>query len=581
MLHATFPTIDKKLFQGTSMFLRSYRYWKDDAKDEAEDKGQRHFMPSTPEGHIAYWNYNGLDCAATLELCIHLLDLWFGEREGRYPHFKAGYDHAWLNYTREFALQFGPALYMSMTGMRGSRERQMAVCSKLELEAAEKTARLQKFIGDPDFNPKSAPQTAHLYYDLLRMPVKKRHGRTTDKKVVQAYADEHPVWEDVIRMVAAAKEPANNAAKYGRADLFWGDDIFMCNMKAGNTTTARFASARHNFKVGTNFQNFPYPMRVLGTAFENEWLVSADYSQSDSYFVAFESQDPTMMETVTDDLDTHSVHVEFFFGHPYEEVVAGAAAKEPWCVDPVTGVRQIIKKVSHGTNYDMGGDTMLLNVRKDAAIAMIKALVAGGRGAQLARACGVPITRLAAPANLPDPVLAKACSYAQALYYERYPKTRDWKTAAVDTAVADHGVIEMFGGTRTVILGDVRATPRFVPAAKGQGGTSGNINNSLLRLYYLNPDMWDQGFRLTLQVHDENVAAIPSGRLDLAKQMVRIMEAPCTIHGRTFTIPVEADVSKTWCGTYAVGLDKCKGDPALAAKLIAEKEAALEKELFG
>lgn len=579
MLHSMFPSLNKKLYQGAAMFLQDYRYWKDDASNAEDDHdGEKTYMPTTVDGMESYWRYNAMDCANTLELCLHILDLWHGDAAQHYPDMKLEYDYVWVNYVREFALQFGPCMYMSMTGMEGSEKRQEAIRNKLSAEALTKGKELRDFIWDPEFNPKSVPQVGKLYYDVLGMPVSKRKGKTTDKRIVQSHADEHPIWEDVINHVVAAKEPANNVSKYGNLPFWKG--LLLTNYKAGNTTTGRLASAQHNFKVGTNFQNFPYAMRTFAHAFKGEWLCSADYSQSDSYFVAYESGDKAMMETVSNDKDTHSEHVEFFFGHPYEDVVRGASNKESWVVHAVTGVRQIIKKVSHGTNYDMGGDTMLLNIRKDAAVAMVRALLAGGRGKSLANFCKVPLSNLQEPQRLPKKVLARCCDYAQLLYYKRYPTTLGWKKALVTQATNDNGRIEMFGGTTTVLLEDPRKTPRFAPAAKGQGGTSGNINNAMLRLYYLNDDMWADGFRMSGQVHDELISAVPEGRLDLVERKVRIMETPCQIRERTFTIPVEADISHTWCGTYAVGLDKCKGDPELAAKLIAEKEAKLHKELY-
>ena len=86
----------------------------------------------------------------------------------------------------------------------------------------------------------------------------------------------------------------------------------------------------------------------------------------------------------------------------------------------------------------------------------------------------------------------------------------------------------------------------FFAAFFGQAGTAGNINNSMLRLYYLCDDMWQEGFFLCLQVHDENIAQIPKHKLWLVDRMVNVMSIPCTIKGRTFTVPVEADLASSW-----------------------------------
>jgi hypothetical protein len=360
----------------------------------------------------------------------------------------------------------------------------------------------------------------------------------------------HPIYHDVISSIWAAKEPANNASKYGDLALL-GGKYFAYQLKASVTTTSRLSSAAHNLGYGTNAQNMPKSMRVFCHAEPGDYLVSSDYSQSDSYFVAFESQDETMIETVMDDRDTHSVHVEFFFGHKYEDVVQGAKEKAEWVVHPVTGVRQIIKKVSHGTNYDMGGGTMLLNIRRDAAIAMVNALLSSANARNFIAFMGLDKSKPPAfyqgqGALWSDQQLAKACDFSQALYYLRYPKLKRWKVEAVALAHMDFGVVEMFGGSATRMLCKPNLNPRFVPAAYGQGGTAGNINNAMLRLYFLAEDMWAAGFRMNIQIHDELLCSIPKTRLDLVQRKVDIMEAECEVHGRKFKIPVEAELMKTW-----------------------------------
>ena len=576
MLHSTWPTIPKALYIGCSMFLARYRYWKDDGKDVGDDGKVKWQTPTDPEKTYRYWYYNGLDCANTLELCLAILDLWQGDKTGRFPPQHESLDYFWRTYVRKFALEFGPAMYMSCVGIRASKDRQARLKSKLLAEGVEALEDLQLLLDDPFFNPNSPQQVAHIIYDVLGIKPLARKGRITDKRVLQKFSDMHVIYEDVISSIKAAKEPANNASKYGDMPYF-ADEWWMYQLKASITTTARLASSKNNLGYGTNMQNVPKPMRVVCHAEKGEYLVSSDYSQSDSYFVAFESQDAVMMETVTDDRDTHSVHVEFFFGHDYDDVVAGDRAKEAWVVDPVTGVRQIIKKVSHGTNYDMGGETMLMNIRKDAAIAMVQALLSSKNSLAFMKYMGLdskksPQYYISMGAMWSDQLLARACDFAQRLYYARYPQLSKWKKQAVNLADMNLGVIEMFGGSSTRMLAKPHSNERFVPAAYGQGGTSGNINNAMLRLYYLNQDMWDRGFRLLIQVHDELVCAVPQNELSLIRQKIAIMETPCEIHGRSFSIPVEAEITKSWDPKNTVVWKPSMSDNAIHAK-VAEAEA--------
>lgn len=880
MMHSLWPSMSRALYVGTALFLPNYRYWKDDAKEVGDDNKTKWQVPDTPKRLWNYWYYNGQDCANTLELCLSMLEYFNGNEGGIWPD--APYDFAliWRTYIREFAIEHGPCMYMSMTGMKADPERQMAMTAKLHAEAQKATDRLRWICSDSELNPQAHAQIGKILYDGLGMQPDRRKGRSTDKRIVQRIADKHPMFEDLIKAITSAKEPANNASKYGialdgnKGFPYFKGDRWLYQMKAAATTTRRLASSKHNYGFGcvrpdamaltpdgwkamteirdgdqimqwsdgklefkpctmhwfeedqslleiqhrqlrlavtknhrtvsmnnrgttwkempavaacrkgrriypvagahiggtkempayvamlladfskdsrgyygafrkerkklrvrklcqeaglvyhereelregytrftitnvpedlpstwgpwileltqealsaivaeaahwdshvrgdsfifwtskraeaewfqtacvlsghgatlryqdqpegsysttpmysvnvrprwhcrvdrshwaevqyrgkvccpsvpstfwlvkqgdfisvtgnTNMQNVPASMREVCVADKGECLCSIDYSQSDSYFVAFESQDHNMMEVVTDDRDTHSVHVEFFFGYPYADVVKGADEKAAWVVDPVTGVRQIIKKVSHGTNYDMGGETMLLNVRRPAAIAMCNALLGSANALLFMKYMGLDNTRpptyyIEHSSMWSDQQLAKACDFAQALYYKRYPTLAKWKRRSVTEACVTSGLIVMFGGSTTTMLCNPNDNPRFVPAAYGQGGTAGNINNAMLRLYYLNEAMWARGFRLILQVHDELITGIPLDDMELIDQQIAIMETPCTIHGRSFTIPVDAELSLSWTKKKTLKWDK------LAPKSKQERLEALEAE---
>lgn len=575
MHHSMYPTLPRALYIGCSMYLSDYRYWKDDAKEVGEDGKVKWAAPKTPEGMMKYLTYNGQDCAYTVELCYALLARMQLADFNRAPHVDVPFDYAWHTYVRKYALEFGPAFYMSMNGLAADPGRQLKLRQKLTAEAKEKLAELRELVGIDNLNPNSPPQLANLLYDELGLKPLPRVGRSSDKRTLTKYADKHPIIKTVVEAIAAAKEPANNASKYGELPLLGGKH-FLAMFKAAVTTTSRLSSAKHNLGVGTNLQNVPKSMRVFMHAPPGRILDCADYSQSDTYGVAFESQDSAMMEAITDDRDTHSVHVEFFFGYGYDEVVKGAAAKEAWVVHPITGVRQIIKKVTHGTNYDMGGDTMLTNVRRDAAVAMVKALLGSARAALFMKFMDLDSTLgseyyIGEAALFSDQQLAKACDFAQRLYYLRYKRLKQWKEEAVREAEMTGGVIAMFGGSYTRMICAPRKNPRFVPAAYGQGFTSGNCNNALLRLYFLAQDMWDDGFDMHLQVHDEIVTSFPPDRFDLVARKKAVMETPCEIRGRTFVVPVESELAYSWDPKNMVVWDGSKTDEEYL-RLIAEKE---------
>lgn len=88
-------------------------------------------------------------------------------------------------------------------------------------------------------------------------------------------------------------------------------------------------------------------------------LMDVDYSQSDDVFMGYESNDPNKIEVIESGVDGHAVHGELFFKIPYDEIVAGKRAGDPRIIHPIYGVRQLSKRIVHGTNFQMAAVTLL------------------------------------------------------------------------------------------------------------------------------------------------------------------------------------------------------------------------------
>ena len=544
-MHAMWPTMRKALNHVASLVNSDYVFWKDDAK-ETDEKGKVvHGMPADPGMLFKYWEYNGRDCHATAWAAVNILLAWADSDHDMLPPARAGYAHAPLNFVREFMLQMGPCLYMGTSGFKLDQERQHAIKSGFEQEAADGLARCKSLYGDDTFNPNSPDQVAKFFYDVWSIAPIKRKGRSTDEKILDNFAEMHPLLDVYVQAIKAAKKPKNNASKYGKPSL-QHKGRFKFNIKAAGTVTMRFSGSESNFWSGTNPQNVPGKVRDMMRAEPDHYIVAADYSQSDGYFVAFESEDPVMISTMLDDLDTHIVHVEALLGFPYDEVLEGKNANAKWVIDPAEGVRQVIKKVVHGTNYGMRGATMLVNSGRKAIVSAARALLKGKYRDALCKTLGLDTSLDHNADNWTRKQLEDTCEFLQFLYYTRYTVVDSWRDASVDKAAMDGYKATSFGPYTVVTQASPKAQPRFFAAFFGQAGTAGNINNSMLRLYYLCDDMWQEGFFLCLQVHDENIAQIPKHKLWLVDRMVNVMSIPCTIKGRTFTVPVEADLASSW-----------------------------------
>src|SRR3546814_5030631 len=71
-------------------------------------------------------------------------------------------------------------------------------------------------------------------------------------------------------------------------------------------------------------------------------------------------------------MDGHAIHGELCFARPYDWIVAGKKAGDPDVVHPTRGVRQLVKRVVHGSNFMMAAMTLYLTMGRDAVVVAAK-----------------------------------------------------------------------------------------------------------------------------------------------------------------------------------------------------------------
>ena len=155
--------------------------------------------------------------------------------------------------------------------------------------------------------------------------------------------------------------------------------------------------------------------------------------------------------------------------------------------------------------------------------------------------------------------------------YPRLPEYYKEIEAAVRKVPA---ITNCYGMTRTV-FGDPNdnKTQRELIAFIGQSGTAGNINRSLMELYfgYIQPSFRDapnphasaepfileqHGGQLLLQLHDSIIFQIPKAKyIDLVNNTLTVMERPCIIHGREVIVSADAKIGLRW-GESMIPWDK-------------------------
>ena len=367
MWHSVFTEAPKKLNVISSVLLDYYRFWKDEMKGDKQDAKKSERIPQTHEGLERYWRYNALDCHYTLLNFRVLLMLLLKVTD------KDKNTWCLTNYVRMFSNQVGPAFAMAMRGMLTSR---FAMIEKSEAEMEKHYKALDKFrtmCADHSLNPNSPDQIASLIYDVLgATPIKARgkkksSGRSTDERVLKLIADQHPMFRVFIEALWEVKKPLNNANKYGNLHLI--NNRFLYSLGITRTGTERFGSGEHSFHVGTNAQNIPKWWQDMFHADPDYILANLDYSQSDAWFIAYQSQEPKMIEVMNDPRDTHCLHAEHFFHRPYQEIYDAHQVEADWTDHPTKGVRQNTKRIVHGSNFRMEAFTLYQTMGHEAVVA--------------------------------------------------------------------------------------------------------------------------------------------------------------------------------------------------------------------
>lgn len=278
-------------------------------------------------------------------------------------------------------------------------------------------------------------------------------------------------------------------------------------------------------------------------------------------FVSYESEEQKKIDVIEKGLDTHAFNVSevFFPNWTYERVVAGKKESSPdyeLVTHPITGVRQIVKKTTHGCNYLMAGHTLLNSAGRDAIVAAAKYW-----GHADAGLWGIQ-------------TLVEFCEWLDSRYRQYYPRfARSGGHsfyADLSLGLRNHGSFTTIFGYTQRFLADPMAdsTLRACAATVGQANTAGRVNMAMMELdqgirtnrfrdgeapdaggpaLYVNER--EHGISLRLQTHDSLTFvgdAEHSNVLEGIDRVFTVMRRPVVCRGRTIRIGVEADVAINW-----------------------------------
>lgn len=543
MWHSLYPELSKSLDVIASILLDNYAYWKQDLKGLKEEGGGR--RDTSME---RFWRYNALDCYYTMCSTLLLYRLVSGMPKIRF------------NFANEFMQMLG-GLTMTLRGMKADFPRREEHRQKLQQEYDEAQKRLQFLIGDPNFNVNSSQQKVELLYDLLGAKPRDAKGqliknasgkgRSAGKYALKMIRSEHPFFKKIIDVLDSSQEPLKQISNV--CDMTVNGPRVRSSISV-RTETWRYSSSSSPFWDGTNLQNIRKSMRDWMIADEGCILFDVDYSQSDAVFVAYESNDSNYIETMTSGRDSHAIHGEFFFKMPYDKIIQGKKADDPLITHPITGIRNITKRIVHGANFQMAGMTLYVSqMGKEATVFT-------------ARQMGFP-----SPDTWTEAMFAQFCQKLLNMFRGRYPRLskNGWYGEIAKLLETERMITNAFGMTRSFI-GDPKdpATQREATAFYGQSDTAGNMNRTLEEILYgyvpptfrdgpneyaktkpLQLDNPEYGMKMLLQVHDSLIGQI-STRAPRWKEglhnLLTVMERPVTINGHRAIVKTEAEIGKYW-----------------------------------
>lgn len=552
MWYALYMELPKSLDFISSILLDSYQYWKDDIKGQEEKDEIQGNMER-------YWRYNALDTFYTLYNCLYLLRLLNAN-----PVMQTNYRDVWMRAVS--------ALKISMRGVRADQKRMTEHRDALKKEYDLAVARFRYIIADNEFNVNSPVQKVSLLYDVLGARPRNARGRvlaanakegpSSGAIALKAIKSEHPVFKYVVKALESAMEPDKQMGLItGRKQedgsikggiKFFTDRFRTCYGAAGTTST-RFNSKSSNFWDGTNAQNIRASMRDFLIADKGCILMDVDYSQSDDVFIGYESNDSNKIEVIESGVDGHAVHGELFFKKPYAEIVAGKKAGDPLIIHPIYGIRQLSKRIVHGTNFQMAAVTLYMTMGRDSVVAAMQLM--GHKNADA----------------WSQEQLVNGCAILMQAYRRKYPRLtpKEYYKEIADMLRTKGTITNAFGITRR-FLGDPNdsGTQREATGFIGQSATAGNMNRSMYEIdhgyipgYFRdgeNPDRGESprqmdleshGFRFLLQTHDSFTAQLSLSHPrfeEAANNLLHVMERPVIINGHVVRVKTEAAFGRRW-----------------------------------
>lgn len=455
----------------------------------------------TPDlkGHNALQIYNGLDCCITFEIDQKLEELMKPENE--------------LVYAFERGMQ-APALDMMLRGVLiDEYERQVGI-KKMKAEMAHVEVIWHQYCEEAfgrRVNIRSNPQLQVLFYEWMKLPVqfKRRKDGTKSPSVdrgslekLYLYLYARPFIE-CIWAYSDSKKRLNVLETEVDAD-----GRMRTSYNVAGTETGRWSSSSNSTGGGTNLQNITAELRRMFIADFGWKMCGIDLEQAESrvcgLLIGWLFNDWAYLNAC----EVGDLHT-FVCQMVWPEL--------PWTDDPKQNkeiaeqqfyrhftYRDMGKRGGHASNYMVTPWTMSQHLKIKQAI----------------------------------------CELFQQKYYGAFPFQR-WHRW-VSEQLTTKGYLDSPLGDRRHFFGRTHddTTLRAAIAHVPQGVVGRLLNVALWRVWHF----YRQQVQLLLQVHDAIYFQYPDDGIEdeIVPRILKLVEVPLTLGGRTMVIPGEAKVGWNW-----------------------------------
>lgn len=373
------------------------------------------------------------------------------------------------------------------------------ILESLAVKFKEEIKNTEKEIYDlceEEFNISSPKQLGKILFEKLDLPVikKTKTGYSTNADVLEKLKNKHPVIEKIIYYRQITK--LNSTYVEGLKNVIDVDGRIHSSFNQTVTTTGRLSSTE------PNLQNIPvkYEMgREIRKVFipkeKGDILLSCDYSQIELRVLAHMSDDANMIDAFKHHSDIHTKTASEVFKVPVEEVTSL--------------MRSRAKAVNFGIVYGISDFSLSQDLK----------------------------------------ISRKEAAEYMAIYFDRYPKIKDFLQGAIDSAKEDGYVLTLLNRRR--FIPEIKSSNKIVISlgerlamnAPIQGSAADIIKLAMVKVY---ERLKKEGLasEIILQVHDELILNVKPNELEKVKTLV--IEEMENVFKLSVPLDVDVNLGKNW-----------------------------------